>query len=436
MVKCYAKLIVIFLSFMGTAYAEIPFSDFFKPNTLRVDFTLAGDFNTEQAFLEKMVQEPYWGGRKGGLEKFHGLGNYKFELVDNLTGTLIYTDGFCTLFEEWQSTQEAFKVERAFYNTIVMPYPFRNSTLTIFKRVKGDFSDTLLTIPIEPAGDAIRVATFAKYRTKSIKITDETEDAIDIVIIAEGYRENEINDFFADAKEFEAALSSSKPFLDNTQRLNIRAIASVSSSSGCDDPVQNVWAETVINSSFNTIGIDRYLMTKDVNAVRNIAGLVPYDQIFVLVNTDKYGGGGIFNFINVCAARSKNSREVILHELGHGFGGLGDEYVNTKSAHIADLSVEPWENNLTLFSGGDIKWQNLIEQSTPLPTPYRVVDGTEKIGLFEGGGNAPEGIYRPAYDCRMRSNEAKDFCEVCAQNIQMLFDFYTFNNNAKSNQVP
>lgn len=429
MAKRYVVLVAIYAVSMGVVGASVNYVDFFKSNTLRVDFTLAGDFNSEQAFLEKLVLEPYWGGRKVRLDVFHGLGNYKFELTDNLTGTLIYTDGFCTLFEEWQTTQEAYKVQRAFYNSIVMPYPFRNSTLKVMKRVRGTFSDTILILPIEPAGEAISVATFPKFRTKSIKNTADPEHVIDIVLLAEGYRENEMNDFFSDAKAFATHLNSSAVFSKNSDRLNIRAIASVSLSSGCDDPKKNEWAETILNSSFNTIGINRYLMTRDINTVRNIAGMVPYDQIYILVNTDKYGGGGIFNFINIAAARARNNREVILHELGHGFGGLGDEYVNSGSANKADLSVEPWENNLTLFSGSDIKWQNLIEPGTPLPTPYNVTDGTDKVGLFEGGANASEGIYRPAFDCRMRSNEAEDFCPVCQQNIQMLFDFYTTNQD-------
>lgn len=431
-----ANFLLLFLLPFQWLYGEPNFKDYFKEQSLRVDFILAGDFELENAYLEKIILEPYWGGRKSNLDAFHGLGTYQFQLVDNLTKSVIYVDGFCTLFEEWQSTQDAYKTKRSFYNSITMPLPFRKSTLTLLKRVKGEFTDTLLTVPIDPAGDNVRTATFPEYRIKDMRISADPAHAVDIVLLAEGYTRNEANQFFEDAKKFEECFAESTVFSENLNRLNIRAIAVVSENSGCDDPAKDEWVETCFNSTFNTIGISRYLMTSDINAVRNIAAMVPYDQVFVLVNTDKYGGGGIFNSIGICASRAENFEEVILHELGHEFAGLGDEYVASDNVLMADLSLEPWESNLTLFSGKTIKWQNLIKEGIPLPTPDSLGRKDENlIGLFAGGGYVSEGIYRPAYNCRMRTNEAEDFCIVCKNSIRQMFDFYTGENAKKQTRT-
>lgn len=423
---------LFFLTILSaSAQYEIVFENYFKPNTLRVDFSFAGDAYETRAYLEQMVSESYWGGRRTRLDEFHGLGYYKFTLRDNLTGNIIYTDGFSSLFEEWQTSGEAKTVKRAFYNTMVMPLPFRKSTLTLIRRVREEFTDTLFIIPI-PSQDEHKIptGTFPLFLSRTIRSTGAPENSLDIVVLAEGYIKDEVEVFFEDAKRFSNDLFSAEVFQSNMNRINIKAIASISDHSGCDDPLQNVWAETAMDATFNTIGNDRYLMTMDMKSVRDIAGIVAYDQIYVLVNTDKFGGGGIFNCVNVSSSVSHSSKQLIPHELGHGFGGLGDEYTNTSIVHYndyVDLTIEPWEPNLTthVSSIEGVKWAHLIKPGTPFPTPEKPEYAHNKVGVFQGGGNVDSGMWRPAYDCRMRSNQAFDFCPVCADAIQNLINFYT-----------
>ncbi len=406
--------------------AETQFERYFKEQSLRVDFVLAGDAQTNAAYLDKLVKEPHWGGRKSRLDEFHGKGTYQFQLTDAATGILLYTDGFCALFEEWQTTVDAHTSQRAFHQSVTLPLPKQNCTFVLLKREKGLFADTLMSLAINPASASIRTATLPDFEVRDLHISDAPDRAIDIVLLAEGYTRDDRQQFYEDAKKFAASLQKSAVFQDNFGRLNIRAVAAESKDAGCDDPLKNRWKETCFNSSFYTIGIGRYLMTSDAYTIRNVAAMVPYDQIFVLVNTPEYGGGGIFNSLGLSGAQSRHFEEVIVHELGHSFAGLGDEYVNSDNIWMPDLSVEPWEANLTLFNGNSIKWQSLIQPGTPLPTPDSLgLKRKQMVGLFEGGGYVQQGIYRPSHNCRMRSNEAKDFCKVCSQAIQEMFDFYT-----------
>ncbi len=435
MMKRILSFILLFGLGFWTIEAQIKFDNYFKRNTLRVDFSLAGDYQTIDAYLKQLLVEPYWGGRKTNLETFHGRGNYKVTLRDNLTNNIIYTEGFSTLFEEWQTSGEAKRVKKNFYATVLMPLPFRKATITIMRRVGEEFTDTLLIVPFDPESPSLRRATYPMYRQRSIRMTGSPEHSLDIVVIGDGYLKEEVEDFFDDAKKFMADLFSSEVYRRNMNRINIRAISAVSYQSGCDNPLQDIWAQTVMNTSFYTIGLDRYLMTEDIKAVRDIAGMVPYDQIYVLVNTDVYGGGGIFNCINVSSADSHSSQKLIPHELGHGFAGLADEYTNSGMHYIdmVDLSTEPWEVNLTTHVTDSIKWESYIKKNTPIPTPPNMNYGHKTVGLFEGGGNIEKGVWRPAYDCRMRTNNALDFCPVCEDAIEWMINFYTGGNDSSRN---
>ena len=198
-----------------------------------------------------------------------------------------------------------------------------------------------------------------------------------------------------------------------------------SKQSGTDLPGKDIWKNTLFDSHFYTFGTERYLNTVNNKQVRDVAANAPYDQIYILVNSSKYGGAGIYNYYSICTADDKNSNFVFTHEFGHAFAGLGDEYYTSDVSveDFYDLKSEPWEPNLTTLVGFDKKWKALVEEGTPIPTPA-TKEFKNKTGVFEGGGYVEKGVYRPALDCSMKSVKYDYFCEVCTRAIIQMVEFY------------
>ena len=175
---------------------------------------------------------------------------------------------------------------------------------------------------------------------------------------------------------------------------NIYAVEALSAESGTDIPVKGIYRNTAMNFTFSTFDIDRYLTTFDTKAIHDAAASVPYDHIIILINSDEYGGG-------------------------HGFAGLGDEYFYADEANeqMYSLNREPWEPNLTTFIDFESKWKNMLSPMTPVPTP-RTKKYESAVGVFEGGGYMTKGMFSPAQDCIMRSNNPTEFCPVCRKAIE------------------
>lgn len=420
-------LFAISLIISANTFGKIKYKQYFTEEALRVDFRITSDKSGEEVFLERLVQEIEWGGRRANLQTFHNLGTYKFEVRDTKSKQLIYTDGFCTLSEEYMATDEASNQAKSFYNALQIPFPKELADLTITKWQFGDYIDTLLKVTINPNGLNIEKNRKFAFEKKYTHYSDKPENCIDIVILAEGYTKEEEGQFFKDAELLTHQMLSAKVFNKNQMHLNFAAIASISEDSGVDDPGIKVKKNTIFDGSYYTFGSERYLMMKDYSKVREVAGLLPYDQIYILVNSEKYGGGGIFNYGSVATAKSRNAKEVVIHEFGHAFGGLGDEYYNSETAYdnLFDKNTEPWQPNLTTNLRFASKWKAMVHKGIPIPTPNEAHFGTQTVGLFEGGGYQAKGIYRPAFDCRMKTNEADDFCPVCYKSIFEMILFYT-----------
>ena len=215
-------------------------------------------------------------------------------------------------------------------------------------------------------------------------------------------------------------------FKENKNKFNVLAIEAISEESGTDFPGENIWKNTVVNSNFYTFNSDRYLTTSDIKSMRNIASLVPYDNIIVLVNSKTYGGGGIYNFFSVVSSDNMFSEYVNVHEFGHAFAGLGDEYYDSDVAveNYYSFEKEPWEPNISNLKNFATKWKDLIEKDIPVPTPA-TEKYFKKVGAFEGAGYSAKGLYRPAYDCTMKSVSVNNFCPVCKRAIQQMIDYYS-----------
>ncbi|TRZ74911.1 MAG: peptidase [Bacteroidetes bacterium] len=406
---------------------QVEFDDYFFPNTLRVDYYIAGDYKSESVYLNQVKQEPYWSGPHKRLIDPFNSGTYRVAVFDSVSGTLLFTKGFSNLFQEWQGTPEARRVQRSFEQTAILPFPRQTIRFQVEKRKYADGKfEKLFQMYINPNDYFIsrkksREIPFVKFHD-----TGEPENKVDIAFIAEGYTRDQMDKFLKDANRIGDYFLSQEPYIDYKDRFNFYAIESPSEESGVDIPGRRIYVNTDLNSSFYTFDMDRYLTTSNTKEVYDIAATVPYDAIFILVNSKMYGGGGFYNHFGESTVDNFFSEIVSIHEFGHSFAGLADEYYTSEVTYsdFYNTKVEPWEPNITTNIDFASKWKNLVRNGTPVPTP-RDEKYQNDVGMFEGGGYVAKGVYSPMLDCRMKSNEAAGFCPVCQQAIIRMIKFYS-----------
>ena len=405
--------------------AQDTFDKYFTDKVLRFDFMLAG--NSEKTFVYpvEMKEEPYWAGSETNLINPFNTGNFKYEIFDLTGNTLIYSRAFCTLFQEWQTTAEAKTVDRSFYEVATMPYPKEKVRFLLSKRERNGLFSKLFETIIDPASYFIKKEKPVNATVTKIYGGGDPHTSVDLAFIAEGYTADEMGKFREDVKRMADNLFAEAPFSDYKDRFNIWAVEAISQDSGTDIPGEKIYANTALNSGFYTFDIDWYLTTQDIKDVNDYAATVPHDNIVVLINSSRYGGGGVYNYYTGTTTGHQLSSKVFIHEFGHGFAGLADEYYSSTVAYdeFYPLNVEPWEPNITTLVNFESKWKKMIGKDIPTPTP-----SDEKFknvtGLFEGGGYSAKGIYRPELDCRMKSNNTKGYCSVCRNAIKEMIEFY------------
>jgi len=410
---------IILLCAPFSALGTPAYDQFFTSEVLRFDYLLTGNHSTASVIPCELKKEKQWSGSHLALVDHLNLGTYRFEVYDQISGELIFSKGFSPLFQEWQSTPEAKQKTKAFYQVIRFPFPKKGIILKLEKRdYNGQYSG-IFSQSIDPDNYFIINENTRNIPVEKIYYSGDYSHKIDIAILAEGYMSTEMDKFVKDAKRLTDSLFAVAPFSQLKNCFNIYALKTVSAESGTDIPGEHIYRNTLFNTTFYTFNISRYLTTSDLKTVCDMAADVPYDQIIVLVNSSRYGGGGFYNFINVCTADHKLSPNVFVHEFGHGFGGLADEYYTSEVAFedYYNLKVEPWEPNLTTLVDFDSKWKDLVAPTTPVPTP-RGGKYNSVVGAFEGGGYLSKGIYSPMEDCRMKSNITRDFCPVCQRAIK------------------
>jgi len=404
---------------------QVAFDEYFYDKTMRFDFYLAGNNSSTEVFPAEIREEPYWGGSLTKLTDPFNYGNFRYEIFDAASGKLIYSRGFCTLFQEWQTTSEAKKITKSFYEVATFPFPRNKVRFVLSIRGRDGLFTKLYEKPIDPADYFIIRDKPDNLNASKIYGTGDPHTSLDIAFIAEGYTSWEMDKFHADVKRMADIIYAEEPFDRYAGKINIWAVDSPSQESGTDVPGEGIYVNTVLNSSYYTFNIDRYLTTQDIKTVNDLASAVPHDQIIILINSPRYGGGGVYNYYSATTCDHKFSSTVLTHEFGHGFAGLADEYYESEVAYeeYYPLNVEPWEPNITTRVNFESKWKDLLVRSVPVPTPNdeRYMGVT---GLFEGGGYAAKGIFRPSYDCRMKSNNAGEFCEVCQRSIEKMILFY------------
>ncbi len=421
--KC--RLIILLILISTSVFSQKSFNTYFIDSSMRFDFLLGGSNVEERVFPKQIKKEKYWAGSKINLIDYFDYGNYRFRVFDEKSGELIFSKGFSTLFGEWQTTAEAKIGEKTYYQSAIFPYPKKKIKLEIETRQwEGDFK-TIYTTEIDPADYFILNEPSPDFKSIEILSNGKPEKKVDLVILAEGYTIDEMDKFKEDAKRVTKYLFEEEPFKSEKKNFNVSAVLTPSFESGTDVPGENIYKNTCFNSTFYTFDLPRYLTTSDMKNILDAASVVPYDHIYVLVNTSRYGGGGFYNFLSVCTSDNELTKEVFVHEFGHGFAGLGDEYYNSAVAYedFYNLEVEPWEPNLTTLIDFDSKWKNMVSESTQIPTP-RKMEYNKTVGVFEGGGYMNKGIYSPYIDCRMKSNNAKSFCPVCEEAIKKVIQYH------------
>lgn len=417
---------------MTGAAATVDFEAWFCDKTLRVDYVFTGTSRTQSIAIDELRAGDGWYGRRVNLDAVPLRGNGQITMTDAETGTVIYRMSFSTLFQEWQTSEEATRLTRSFENVFQLPMPRRDADVKVVlydthDRVTAEYAhrvkvDDILIRPLS-------TQTVADHR--ALWHGGDSKKAIDVVIVAEGYTKAEADVFYADAQTACDELLRYEPFVGYKDRFNVTAVALASEESGVSIPHAGVWRKTALSSSFDTFYSDRYLTTLRLKQLNDALAGIPYEHIIILANTDNYGGGGIYNSYTLTAAHHRMFKPVTVHEFGHSFAGLADEYFyDDQYEEFYFPDVEPWEQNITTLKDFGSKWADMLPKGTKVPTPAKGIAETDmkRIGVYEGGGYQSKGVYRPFMDCRMRTNEVPEFCKVCQRAVSRIIEFYTEQN--------
>ena len=467
--------------------------------TLRVDYIFSGTDKECRIAVDELNRIEGWAGRRARMQDVPLRGNGQVCMTAAASGDTLYRMSFSTLFQEWQATEEATHVSRSFENVFLLPMPSVPVNVTvelydfhaqvvaslthpvdpkdILIRPKGGFTqgDVLRYAAAGeatgalPAGSSVRAGSQVQSSSPAtalspsgiparyVHYSGSPAECIDVVILAEGYTAAEADTFFKDAETASESLFNHEPFASMSDRFNVLAVAAPSADSGVSVPRQGLWKSTAIGSHFDTFYSDRYLTTLRLKKLHDVLANFPYEHIIILANTDTYGGGGIYNSYTLTTAHHAQFKPVVVHEFGHSFAGLADEYFyDDQYVQMYYPDTEPWEQNITTMADFASKWQDMLPAGTVLPDGSVVADvpdglgsrllsrlrslssrsdsargararrrSIEGVGLYEGGGYQSKGVWRGAEDCRMRTNSAPVFCPVCQQAITDIIDFYT-----------
>jgi len=442
------------------------------PATMRLDYFHTGNRDMEMFSVDQVVIEPLpWTGNMHQPIDATLRGKYLFEIVDDESGEITWSRSFSSIYGEWETTGEARRMNRTLHESIRFPAPTAAATVIMKKRdAQNDFREVWRTA-IDPTDYMIHRES-ARYADDVVAILNNGDPAqkVDLLLLGDGYTAAEREDFIAKAQELTDALFEVPPFRDRKQDFNVWALAPASAESGVSRPSTNIHRDSPLGTTYDSFRSERYVLTFDNKAWRRVASSTPYDFVEILTNTETYGGGGIYGLFSTAAANSASAVYLFVHEFGHHFAGLADEYYTSSVAYEApEVIVEPYEPNVTaLLDPDNLKWQHLVGESTPIPTPwpkdayeehsmavqkqraqmradnvpeaemnelfaftkeysenlFAQNEYKDSIGAFEGANYQAKGYYRSEQNCLMftRTNY---FCRVCSDAIEKVIDEYT-----------
>ena len=439
--------------------------------TLRVDYSHSGNALSDSYSVDRVVIEPLpWPGSPDQNIDRLRRGAYFFEVVDPATDTVLYSRGFSSIFGEWRTTGEARQMNRRFSESLRFPMPEKPVRIRLYARDDRNEFSQVWTTDIDPAALDVRHATAPKPgEVVSIRDSGPSPDKVDLLILGDGYTAAEQDKFIADANRLSNELFKVSPFKEHANDFNVHALMAPSPDSGVARPSGGLHRWTPLGTRYDAFGSERYVLTFENEALRDIAQWSPYEFIEILVNNETYGGGGIYGLYSTAAAGSEWSPYLFVHEFGHHFAGLADEYYTSSVAYeTGGERKEPWEPNVTaLRDPTQLKWRSMVKGDTPLPTPWPKADfekhqqdyqkvraklredqrpesemnalfRREKtleedllgkaryanaVGAFEGANYEATGYYRPEANCVMFTR-TEAFCSVCAAAIEAVIDQY------------
>jgi len=459
---------IVFL--FATAAFAARFEELFLDKTMRVNYFHTGNKGEELIALDSVVSDGPWPGSRTHLLDTLNLGNYFFEVIDRETNQPIYSRGFASVFGEWVTTDEAKERTGTLSESVRFPWPRKPVQLVIKKRDKNNAFQQLWSTLIDPSSRFVNPADRkAAGKVWNVIENGAPSEKVDILVIAEGYTEAELPKFHRDVERMIGKLFATEPFKSRRKDFNVRALDLVEPVTGVNRPRTNDHRRTLTGVEYNIFDSERYVLTLDDRRMRDIASSAPYDFIEILVNEKTYGGGGIFNDQATACVDSAFAEYVFVHEFGHHFAALADEYYTSPVSYETTGAAEhpePWEPNVTA-NGAHPKWAT--DAGVPLPTPWekeafethsravqkerahlRAINAPEsqmdtlfteerewetkffasqkyagKVGAFEGAAYEPRGLYRPELDCIMFTRDEVGFCRVCRKAIERIIDEYS-----------
>jgi hypothetical protein len=484
------KTIFLFLlSFSQLIAQSVNFNDYFTDQTMRIDYYHTGDAKFELVTPDHIYRYGIWAGSLNNLIDNFNNGAYYYKIYDETSGKLIYSKGFDSYFKEYQTSDKAIKgIKKTFLESALIPFPKNKIKFSIEKRDSKNILNEMYSVVIDPSdiyiiGEAVDSHGVSVYKEY---YSGDPHKKVDVVIIGEGYTIDEKSKYEKDLKHFTNLFLSQEPYKSLKDKFNIYGIYKASLDSGCDNPGAGIYKNTLLSTTYYSLGSERYILTEDNKTMRDIAANVPYDAIYIMINESRYGGGGIYNLYCTFITDNQFSDYIFLHEFGHSFSGLADEYYTSDVAYndFYPKGIEPVEPNITrLLDKNDLKWKNLVTPGIEIPTPwekesydkfdlawqkvrrelnnkiaemqrsrapeneienlkdkYNRLDKQHSdevdsilhnskyrgmVGAFEGAGYSSKGMYRPMIDCIMFSKGSKPFCKVCAESIRKVISHYS-----------
>jgi hypothetical protein len=392
-------------------FAAVSFGLSAQDQTLRVDYMFSGTDKSVEISLDELSRYDGWAGRRTNLTEVPVRGNGQICMTDVQTGDTLYRMSFSTLFQEWQTTEEATKVRKSFENVFLLPMPTTKAKVNV--HLYDFFGNIVASLNhiVDPSDILIRHLNPQAPEHRYLLKSGTPQEKIDVAIVAEGYTAEEMDMFYADAQTAMEAILKHEPFGQYKDRFNFVAVALESQDSGVSVPGEGEWKDTALKAHFNTFYMDRYLTTLRLKNMHDRLCGVPYEHIVILANTDTYGGGGIYNSYTLTTAHHPAFKPVVVHEFGHSFAGLADEYYyDDQYVEYYYPGTEPWEQNITTLADFESKWKDMLDAG--------------EAELLEGAGYQSKGVYRPAKDCRMHTNRPDSFCPVCQRAIARIIEFY------------